>query len=219
MRTKRKETLSCLKTWQRYWRAVAFNLNTNFLFYFQILFGISGMLRRAGYKALSTRWSRIVGTRHVLMETNHLSLKSLKLWTKAQRAQAKCMFVGLKWLDARSQKQNGFRSIGCQVMVMPWFGRGERLVTQGAQNWANELQGSTYCNPMVLCQYQGRQRSPLRDHQNLRNSTSHTQSLSHILTVSSCFFSHIRTLDNTESQNNYWKGVQRPNQLEESKSK
>ncbi|XP_071587541.1 methylglutaconyl-CoA hydratase, mitochondrial isoform X3 [Heliangelus exortis] len=41
--------------------------------YAQILSGISGMLRRAGYKALSTKWSRMAGMRHVLMETNHLS--------------------------------------------------------------------------------------------------------------------------------------------------
>ncbi|XP_071587551.1 methylglutaconyl-CoA hydratase, mitochondrial isoform X12 [Heliangelus exortis] len=46
--------------------------------YAQILSGISGMLRRAGYKALSTKWSRMAGMRHVLMETNHLSVSSLQ---------------------------------------------------------------------------------------------------------------------------------------------
>ncbi|KAM9586724.1 methylglutaconyl-CoA hydratase, mitochondrial isoform 2-T6 [Morphnus guianensis] len=39
----------------------------------KILSGILGMLRRAGYKAQSTKWSRMAGMRHVLMETNHLS--------------------------------------------------------------------------------------------------------------------------------------------------
>lgn len=73
-----KKTLSTIKTWQLHARAVAFNLNAHFLFYFQILSGILGMLRRAGYKALSTKWSRMAGMRHVLMETNHLSVSSLQ---------------------------------------------------------------------------------------------------------------------------------------------
>lgn len=50
-----RKTLSTIKTWQLHARAVAFNLNAHFLFYFQILSGILGMLRRAGYKALSTK--------------------------------------------------------------------------------------------------------------------------------------------------------------------
>lgn len=38
-------------------RAVASNLNSHFLFYFEILSGILGMLRRASRKAPSTEWS------------------------------------------------------------------------------------------------------------------------------------------------------------------
>lgn len=73
-----KKSLSTIKTWQLHARAVAFNLNAHFLFYFQILSGILGMLRRAGYKALSTKRSRMAGMRHGLMETNHLSVSSLQ---------------------------------------------------------------------------------------------------------------------------------------------
>lgn len=39
-------------------RAVASNLNSHFLFYFEILSGILGMLRRASCRALSTERSR-----------------------------------------------------------------------------------------------------------------------------------------------------------------
>lgn len=88
-RRRGKETLSCLKTWQLYLRAVAFNLNPHFFFYFQILPGILGMLRRAAYKALSTRWSRTAGRRHVLMETNHLSASSLQTLNKSSKGSGK----------------------------------------------------------------------------------------------------------------------------------
>lgn len=98
----RKYTLSSPKTWQHSLRAVAFNLNAHFLFYFQILTGILGMLRRAGYKARSTRWSRMAATRHVLMETNHLSVSSLQTFEQKDKGLGE-KSVGLTWLDATSQ--------------------------------------------------------------------------------------------------------------------
>lgn len=90
-----KQTLSSLKAWQLHLRAVAFHLNAHFLFYFKILTGILGMLRRAGYKALSTRWSRMAGKRHVLMEANHLSMNCLQASEQKLKRFRQKMFVGL----------------------------------------------------------------------------------------------------------------------------
>lgn len=107
-----KKTLSTIKTWQLHASAVAFNLNAHFLFYFQILSGILGMLRRAGYKALSTKWSRMAGMRHVLMETNHLSVSSLQTFEqKLKRVREKTLFVDLKWLDAGHEEGIDFNIV------------------------------------------------------------------------------------------------------------
>lgn len=84
-------------------RAVASNLNSHFLFYFEILSGISGMLRRAICKALSTECSHWLQAAH--METHHSSGLAFRPWNQALRVQERPAGPRSGWMPARLERR------------------------------------------------------------------------------------------------------------------